>query len=200
VARRAVGSLVVVAIVVAGTFAAWRWIQHQYFVGARQEAVAIFRGLPEAIGPLHLAWVDQTADDVLVTDLPVFAQEKVKRGIPATSHAEATGIVESLRQQAADCRAAAAASSTDPAAASPTPTDPAAPPPTPSPALGGTLPPLTPSASTTVPPPTATQAVGPTASTTVGTPVIAVNPQATPTGVPSPSASPVGAGCAGLAP
>lgn len=199
VLRRTVGSLVVVAIVVAGAFAAWQWIQHQYFVGARHEAVAIFRGLPESVGPLHLAWVDRTADDVLVADLPVFAQEKVRRGIPATSHAEAGKIVENLRQQAADCRAAASAKSTDAANASPTPTDPANASPT-DPARSGTLPSLTPPATAAVPILSATPVAGPTASTTVGSPVIAVNPQATPTGIPSPSASPVGAGCAGLAP
>jgi serine/threonine protein phosphatase PrpC len=193
VLRRTVGSLVVVAIVVAGGLAAWQWIQHQYFVGARHESVAIFRGLPESIGPLHLAWVDQTADDVLVADLPVFAQEKVRRGIPAASHAEAAGIMENLRQQAADCRAAAAAST------SPTPTDEAnASPTTPGTAPSGALAPLTPS--TSVPISSATPVTGPTASSTVGSPVIAVNPQATPTGIPSPSASTVGAGCGGLAP
>jgi PPM family protein phosphatase len=189
VVRRLVGSLVVIAIVVGGGASAWRWVRHQYFVGSRHEAVAVFRGLPESIGPLHLAWVDQTADDVKVADLPVFAQEKVRRGIPATSQSEAGKIVDNLRQQAADCRAAA--TTVDPDAS---PTAPSGS--SPSPALSGTLTPLT------SPSPTGsgTVAAEPTASSTVGSPVIAVNPAAKPTGVPSPSPSPVGAGCAGLAP
>ena len=184
-ARQLVGSLVIVAVVAAGGAVAWQWVQNQYFVGSRHESVAIFRGLPESIGPLHLAWVDQTADDVKVADLPVFAREKVKRGIPATSHAEAGKIVDNLRQQAADCRSAATNVNPD---ASPTGS--------PLPSLGGTLTPLT-TPSHTVP---GTPVTGPTTSSTVGSPVIAINPAAKPTSVPSPSASPVGAGCAGLTP
>jgi protein phosphatase len=196
VVRRVLGGVVVVAVLVAGVAAAWQWVQHQYFVGARRDAVAVFRGLPESVGPLHLAWVDQPADDVKIADLPVFAQDKVRRGIPAASHAEAGKIVDNLRQQAADCRAAAAATSPSPSPSA----SPATPGPTPTPILSG---PLTPAASPAVSPTASGAAVGspvPVPSSTVGSPVIAVNPQATVTGVPSATPSPVPAGCGGLTP
>jgi hypothetical protein len=159
---------------------------------------------------VHLAWVDQPADDVKVADLPVFAQDKVRRGIPATSHAEAGQIVENLRQQAAECRAAAAgaAGATPDASASPTPSGSLPPSPGATPPAGsGTGGALTPGAAGTLTPsPLATtQGTVPAAgagtpASTVGPPVIAVNPQATQTAGPSASSTPVGAGCGGLAP
>ena len=171
--RRTAGSFVVFVVLVAGGLAAWQWVQHQYFVGSRRDAVAIFRGLPESVGPLHLAWVDQTVEDIRIADLPGFAQDKVRRGIPATSHPEAVKIVENLRQQATECRAAGAAAAST-----------ASPSPSPSPTFNSLAP---------KPP-------APAASATVGSPVLSVNPRAAVTGAPTPSSSQVRAGCGGLTP
>jgi len=177
--RRTVGAVTVLAVLVAGGLAAWQWVQHQYFVGANSGAVAIFRGLPESVGPVHLAWVDTVADDVRVTDLPGYAQEKVAKGLPADSRPAAQEIVANLRQQANDCRAANESPS---ASASPSPSAP-----TTSPSATGS-----PGATATPPAsPTGASAVAgapsSSAASTVGSPAVAVNPQAT--GLISPSAS-----------
>lgn len=209
VLRRLIGATVVIAVLVAGGLAAWQWVQNQYFVGTRTGSVAVYRGLPESIGPLHLAWVDEVAGDVPVSDLPVFAQDKVHRGIAAESRPEAQKIVQLLRQQAADCRAAAGPGASPDPGLSPTP-DPGLSP-TPDPGLSPT-PSLTPTGGVTAAAGTGAAPSGvltpqldasPTGSpaSTVGSPAIAVNPQASGTDLPSASPSSVlGAGCAGLAP
>jgi protein phosphatase len=159
-----VGVVTVLAVLVAGSLAVWTWVQHQYFVGASNGAVAIFRGLPESVGPVHLAWVDSVADDVRVSDLPGYAQEKVTHGMPADDRPAAEIILANLRQQAHDCRAAAEGPLASPTG-SPT-----------------TSPTGSPSASVTAAAPTASVTPGtppPSAASTVGSPAVAVNPQAT---------------------
>jgi serine/threonine protein phosphatase PrpC len=179
-AKRAVGIIAVIAVIAAGGFTAWQWVQNQYFVGTRDGHVAIYRGLPESVGPIRFRWVFEVAHDVPVSDLPVFAEDKVNRGIASESRQEARKIVQNLRQQAADCRAVASRT------ASPT---------TPTPTPGGTG---SPSGSLS-PTPTGSAPASPTS--TVGGPAIAVNPQATGSEAPSATpSSPVGAGCRGLAP
>jgi PPM family protein phosphatase len=196
--RRLLGAVTVIAVVIAGGFAAWQWVQHQYFVGDRRGAVAVFRGLPEAVGPVHLAWVDRVADDVKLQDLPVYAQDKVRAGIPADSQPAAQQIVQNLRDQAAACRAAAVGpdpgSSPSPSGSpSPTPTGSA----TASPSGSGVS---SPSPSPTSPPAARTAAAG--ATSTLGSAALSINPQASLPTTGSPSAAAIAAAnaqdCGGL--
>lgn len=190
VVRRVVGGIAVIAVLVSGGFAAWQWVQHQYFVGTRGDSVAVYRGLPESVGPIHLRWVHEVAKDVPVSDLPVFAQDKVRRGIAADSRSEAQKIVRNLRQQATDCRAA-----TGSPAASPAPT-------ATSPGTAGPSSPASTGSATARPGTTAATATGAASpSSTLGGPAVAVNPQATGADLTSAATpSPAGAGCGGLTP
>lgn len=120
-ARVVVGGLVVVAVLVAGGFAAWRWVQTQLFVGTADGAVAIFHGLPQDFGPVSLSSVQRVESDVRLTDLPDYARDQVTKGIPVADEAKASQTVEELRALAAGCRAAAAVPSPSPTS-SPTPT------------------------------------------------------------------------------
>jgi len=141
-------------------------------VGQSSGAVAVFRGLPESVGPIHLAWVETVAGDVRVSDLPGFAQDKVSKGMPADSRPAADQIVTTLRQQANECRGVAAGGATPSATPTPSLT-----------ATGTTLPVTSPAAASTTPPPGTAHP-----STTVGAPAVTVNPQAT-SAVPSPSST-----------
>lgn len=94
--------LVVVGLTGAGA-AGWSWSQGQYFVGAHRtadggEVVAVFRGLPQDVGPLRLSTVDE-ATDVTVAELPFFQRGIVSQGIQADDRAEAVQIVADLRSQ-----------------------------------------------------------------------------------------------------
>jgi len=160
--RRALGGALVLAIVVAGGWTAWQWVQRQYFVGAHGSDVAIFRGLPQDVGPLHLGSVSEVARDVLVADLPTFAQDKVRKGIVADDLPKARDIVQQLRDQAAACRSATATITTPARTTSAGSTT----------AAGTTAGSTTPAANTTAtrPTPTATSpTTGPTTSPGSGT-------------------------------
>ena len=106
--------VLVLLIVLGGGYGAWRWSQRQYFVGQSAGAVAIYRGLPQDVGPVSLAKLSQTFPDVPVADLPRYWQGSVSDGIVARDQQDAFEIVSNLRDQAKACRAAADRAKTKP--------------------------------------------------------------------------------------
>lgn len=156
--RHGLLGLVVAVILLGGGFAAWSWSQQQFFVGADNGQVAIFRGVASDIGPVDLSGLELRSD-VSVAELPVDVQGSVSRTIPATDLADAQAKVDRLRAEAVRCRALAASGmpcGSTPVATLTTP-----------PATPSTLPPTT--APTTLPTTAPT-----TAPTTVPAPGVAV--------------------------
>ncbi len=113
-ARRIVGGLVVGAVLVVGAYAAWQWIGRQYYVGAHDGSVAVFRGLRQDVGPLSLASVDKVASDVPVADLPEYQQELVQSGIVADTEDKALAVIQNLREVVQACRGGTATSTPGP--------------------------------------------------------------------------------------
>jgi protein phosphatase len=123
-AFRGLATLLVLGLLGAGGYAAYAWSQKQFFVGADSGQVAIYRGLPQDIGPVHLSSVYER-QDVALSALPTYSQEQVRSAITADDLADARTKVSELRQQALDCPTALASSplaTTSPTvASSPTP-------------------------------------------------------------------------------
>lgn len=93
--RRILLSLLAVVVVVAGAFGFYRWTQTQYYVGVDGEVVAIYRGIPQSLGPLTLSEVvEQT--DLVVADLPEFKRDRVEQTIHTASLADARARVATL--------------------------------------------------------------------------------------------------------
>ncbi|HET9656142.1 MAG TPA: PP2C family serine/threonine-protein phosphatase [Kineosporiaceae bacterium] len=183
-ARRLLGGLLVVAILAGGVYTAWRWVMRQYFVGAHDGSVAIFHGIPDDVGPVHLSSVDEVLN-IPVTDLPQYSRERVRNGIWADTHAQALTIVSNLRDQAAACRAAP--SDFNPTASASATTVP----------VNTTTVTATPSATAGAPVPAPTATVTTGATTSPSSPVTTVTSTATiaPTTAPT---SPGAADCRGL--
>jgi serine/threonine protein phosphatase PrpC len=113
-----------VALVLVGTgYAAYAWSQGQYFVKASDGYVAIWQGVDQQLGPVHLAHVD-TVSDVPLTDLPNYVQDLVRAGTPIGSHADAMARMATLRQAADYCRSTAAGGTPCGQVAVPAPTTP----------------------------------------------------------------------------
>ncbi|MGN6751648.1 MAG: PP2C family protein-serine/threonine phosphatase [Intrasporangium sp.] len=104
--RRGLGALVILAVVVAGGYAAYAWSQTQYFVAAEAGKVTIFRGVSRDLGPLSLHHVEMQSD-VAVSELPTDVQGSIDAAIPAQNLADAVTKVSTLRQEADRCRALA---------------------------------------------------------------------------------------------
>jgi len=142
--RRALGAaltLVLVLALLGGGYAAYGWTQDQYFVGESDGQVAVFQGVPQNIGPLHLSSPVELTGTAVDT-LPSYVQDRLTATIPADS--------------LADARVRAAQVVTDSATPEPTPT--------PTPTLATPAPTTTPGATPT----TTTAPTKPTVQTTHG--------------------------------
>ncbi len=168
--RRALGGVLVAVVIAGGVFTAWRWVMRQYFVGAQDGSVAIFHGIPDDVGPVRLSSVDEVLSDIPVTDLPQYSRERVRNGIVADTHDQALTIVDTLREQAAACRAATSLPTT---IATPTATGTATPAAT---RTGST----TPSRAATSPRPTGAAATSPGATAGLPTTAPTTSPTTTP--------------------
>ncbi|MCC2313483.1 Stp1/IreP family PP2C-type Ser/Thr phosphatase [Cellulomonas xiejunii] len=115
----AVGVALVAALV-----GAYLWTQTQYFVGAPDGTVAVYRGIPQSLGPVELASLVETSD-VQVDELPAYLRERVESTISAGSLEEARRLVDMLAEGATP---------------KPSPTPTATPTPTMTPTPGATLP------------------------------------------------------------
>jgi PPM family protein phosphatase len=128
--------LLLVLLIAAG-YGAYRWSQTQYYVGASGSQVAIYRGLTQNVGPVRTSSLYR-AEHVELADLPTYQQERVRADIATDGLADAQRIVTRLREQAAVCRRLAAAATATPSpspstTASPTGKGGASPSPTPTP-------------------------------------------------------------------
>jgi protein phosphatase len=122
-----VSVIVVLALAAAGLFG-WRYVQSQYYVAASQGSVAVYRGLPQSLGPISMSSLSETTD-VQVTDLSTFSQQRLEATIPADSQEAALAVVDTLRVEATRNSAATAGESADQNGADPAPS--------PSPSEGG---------------------------------------------------------------
>jgi len=97
--RRVLLSLLAVVVVAGAAFGFYRWTQTQYYVGVDGEVVAIYRGIPQSVGPVSLSEVVETSD-VVVDDLPAFVRERLEQTIHTATLADARERVESLAEDA----------------------------------------------------------------------------------------------------
>ncbi|WP_127841161.1 PP2C family protein-serine/threonine phosphatase [Actinomyces wuliandei] len=67
--RTLVGSLVLLAAVLGAGFLFYRWTQTHYYVTTLDNQVAIYRGIPQSLGPLELSHVVETYSEPTVEDL-----------------------------------------------------------------------------------------------------------------------------------
>lgn len=163
--RRTIATLLALLLVIfAGLGAGYAWTRTQFYVGAEQDQVAIFQGLPEGLPGIGLSRVYEI-QDLKVSELPVVYQEKVNATISVTDLSDARRAVAELMHTAGRCTEA-------PATASPTPTGSV------SPTSGSKTPAQTPQPPATSPTPAKT-------ATTSGSPPTTATPLPAPTSTPA---------------
>lgn len=97
--------ILVLGLVGGGGYAAYAWSQQQYFVGTVADQIAIYRGLPQDVGPVHLSSVYER-QDLTVEQLPSYWRDQVQQRITAPNLAKARAVVANLKDQAATCATA----------------------------------------------------------------------------------------------
>lgn len=160
-------TLILVAVLGLG----YTWTQTRYYVAEADNRVAIYTGVPQRIGPVHLSELYETTD-IPVSNLPEYQRSQVRGTLPAASLEEAERIVGDLRSElrAVNC---------DPA----TPGTPSA---SPAPSASGTAGPAPTS------PPSARATASPTAQPTASATAPPGTPGPSASAAPSPSTGPSG--------
>jgi len=100
--RRGLVALLVLVVVGGGAYAAYDWSQRQYYVGAHDGHVTIFRGVSQDLGPISLSSVESESE-VGVDDLPDFYRQEVEQTISVDTLAAAEDRVDVLRTEAGKC-------------------------------------------------------------------------------------------------
>ncbi|WP_345472003.1 protein phosphatase 2C domain-containing protein [Glutamicibacter ectropisis] len=84
-------AFLVVALAVWG----YMWTQTQYFVGTVDNKVAIYKGVPQELGPISLSEVD-TVSKVPLESLPEYSRQRVEATISAENREHAQMIIQEL--------------------------------------------------------------------------------------------------------
>ncbi len=77
------------------------WTQTQYYVGEHEGKVAVFKGVPQQLGPLDLSQMDRDTD-LSMDQLTGYARTRVESGIAARDQEHADQIVTDLRRDAGE--------------------------------------------------------------------------------------------------
>ncbi len=100
---------ILLIVVIGGGYAAWRYTQAQYYVGADSAGrVAIFRGINQEVAGLSLSGVYQETDIPLAT-VPMMDQASIRSTITASGLSNAQRIVANIRSDYQKCEQAYAA-------------------------------------------------------------------------------------------
>lgn len=123
--RRRGRTLLVIVLVLAvlggAGYAGYRWTQTQYYVGVADGRVAIYRGIDQSIGPVHLSEVVEESQ-LQVASLAPFVQDRLAQSIVATSLADARSHVQIIQNEAETAGTVPTASPAPSPSSSPTPT------------------------------------------------------------------------------
>ena len=100
--------VVLVVVIIGGGFAAWSYAQHQYYVGASNGQVAIFRGVNQKVAGISLSSVYRRTG-IPIAQVTTDDRGQIMSTITASGLADANKIVSSIRQGAQRCADAASA-------------------------------------------------------------------------------------------
>jgi serine/threonine protein phosphatase PrpC len=122
--RPLVSAVLVLVVVAAGLGAAYAWTRSQYYVGTAGTQVAIYRGVSEGLPLVPLSQLYEV-QDLEVSALPVYYQERVRSSIDVSSLVAARETVTELRDAVTRCGRGTPGASPSPSpsrSASPQPT------------------------------------------------------------------------------
>ncbi|WP_077138319.1 Stp1/IreP family PP2C-type Ser/Thr phosphatase [Flaviflexus massiliensis] len=85
----------VFVLLAGGLFGGWYWTQSQYYVYAADGNVGIYRGIPQALGPLELSHLEKRTS-LRIEDLNDTAQRRLEQPVTHSSREDAEGFVQDL--------------------------------------------------------------------------------------------------------
>jgi PPM family protein phosphatase len=102
--KRSLYSALALAVVGGGLYGGYRWTQTQYYVGAKGEHVALYRGISQDLAWVSLSKVEKDHPEIELKYLPPYQQKQVKATITAGGLQQARAKIEALSVQASACK------------------------------------------------------------------------------------------------
>ncbi len=102
--KRSLYGALALAVIGGGLYGGYRWTQTQYYVGAKGEHVALYRGISQDLAWVSLSKVEKDHPEIELKYLPPYQQKQIKNTIAAGGLQQAETKIEALTVQASACR------------------------------------------------------------------------------------------------
>ncbi|MFF2651367.1 Stp1/IreP family PP2C-type Ser/Thr phosphatase [Streptomyces sp. NPDC058045] len=102
--KRSVYAVLALAVIGGGLYGGYRWTQTQYYVGTKDEHIALYQGISQDLAWVSLSKVRTDHPEIELKYLPPFQQKRVKATIAEDDLSGARKKVEELQLQASACR------------------------------------------------------------------------------------------------
>ncbi|MGW2121902.1 protein phosphatase, partial [Streptomyces sp. NPDC001758] len=101
--KRSVYGLLALAVIGGAMYGGWRWTQTQYYVGTKDEHVALYRGISQDLAWVSLSKVEKDHPEIELKYLPPYQRKLVEATIAEGDLYGARKKIEELAVQASAC-------------------------------------------------------------------------------------------------
>ncbi|MCX4787921.1 MULTISPECIES: Stp1/IreP family PP2C-type Ser/Thr phosphatase [unclassified Streptomyces] len=102
--KRSFYTVLALAVVGGGLYGGYRWTQNQFYVGAKNEHVALFRGISQDLAWVSLSKVEKDHPEIELKYLPPYQRNKVEATIAEGNLTAAREKIGELSVQASACK------------------------------------------------------------------------------------------------
>ncbi|MFF4350414.1 Stp1/IreP family PP2C-type Ser/Thr phosphatase [Streptomyces sp. NPDC001530] len=102
--KRSLYITLALAVIGGGLYGGYRWTQTQYYVGTKDEHVALYRGISQDLAWVSLSKVEKDHPEIELKYLPPYQQKQVKATIAEGGLSDAQSKVDELAVQASACK------------------------------------------------------------------------------------------------
>ncbi|PZG87100.1 protein phosphatase [Streptomyces sp. NTH33] len=102
--KRSFYSVLTLAVIGGGLYGGHRWTQTQYYVGANEEHVALYRGISQDLAWVKLSAVETDHPEIELKYLPPYQQKQVRATIAEGGLKDARRKIDELAVQASACK------------------------------------------------------------------------------------------------
>ncbi|MFF4015516.1 Stp1/IreP family PP2C-type Ser/Thr phosphatase [Streptomyces sp. NPDC001843] len=102
--KRSLYGTLALAVIGGGLYGGYRWTQTQYYVGTKDEHVALYRGISQDLAWVSLSKVEKDHPEIELKYLPPYQQKQVKNTIAEGGLKDAQSKIGELSVQASACK------------------------------------------------------------------------------------------------
>ncbi|APS20489.1 PP2C family protein-serine/threonine phosphatase [Streptomyces parvus] len=102
--KRSVYIVLALAVIGGGLYGGYRWTQTQYYVGAKDENVALFQGISQDLAWVSLSKVEKNHPEIELKYLPPYQRKQVESTIAEGNIDDAREKITELAAQASACK------------------------------------------------------------------------------------------------